>query len=95
MNGIELKVMAIILKTSIWPLIAFFVTPILDFIILISINDYSALSVSTRSFLDDSKLIISLLIVIMAFIKVTMGSIKIKKEIEFLKTNPPPDEKKL
>lgn len=79
------KIIGMVGKTLFLPLVAWFFVPIYDWVILQIITDYSSLSVGTKAFLNDTKLILGLMIMIFTIIRLIMGSYKIKKEIEALK----------
>lgn len=83
----EIKFISLIIKTSIFPLIAWFFTPIYDFIVLLVVQDYSALTPNMQALLNDSKLIMGVLVIFLALIKVVLGSIKMKKELDILNKN--------
>ena len=84
-TGIEWKVTGMIGKTLFLPLVAWFFVPMYDAIILLVVTDYSSLSPVVKSFLNDSKLVLGLLVMIFTLVRLIMGSYKIKKEIEALK----------
>lgn len=86
-NNMEIKFISLIIKTSIFPLIAWFFTPIYDFIVLLVVQDYSALTPNMQALLNDSKLIMGVLVIFLALIKVVLGSIKMKKELDILNKN--------
>lgn len=86
-TGIEFKIVGMIGKTLFMPMVAWLYFPVYDWIILQIVNDYSALSVGTKAFLNDAKLWLGLIIMIFTILRLIMGSYKIKKEIESLKKN--------
>lgn len=85
-TGIEIKIIGMILKTLSLPAVALFFTPIYDWVVLQVVADYSLLTQFQQALLNDAKTIGGALIVAFALLKLIMGSYKIKKEIEVLKT---------
>lgn len=83
--GIDLKIYGTLIKPLFLPVIAYFFAPIYDWIILQVVQDYSSLSPVAKAFLNDSKQILGLVVIIFTLIRLGMGSYKLKKEIEALK----------
>lgn len=85
-TAIGIKIGAMLLKTLPIPTLALFFRPIYDFVVLQVVPDPSLLTQFQQALLNDVKTIGGALIVAFALLKLMMGTYKIKKEIEVLKT---------
>lgn len=81
-TGIGVKVISLIGKILIYPLIVWAFYPTYDLLVPIVVQDYALLNPYVKELLNDIKIILGVLIAIFALVKLIYGVVKIKKEVD-------------